>query len=214
VNNAGISGKLGPAEWMHLDYYKRALDVNTLGIVDVTMKFLPLIKKARGRIVITSSASGRFAHPLLNPYNVSKYGAEAFGDGLRRSMRPFGITTSLIEPGMHETPIATHDAVTREMTSAWNNASPEVKEEFGDDYLEKVVDQLHQLQVMIRSSKVSDVVDSYEDALLSRYPRARYVVGLDANFLFLPLQALPECISDWLLEVISPKGPTPAALRK
>ena len=55
----------------------------------------------------------------------------------RRSMRVFGVKSSLIEPGMHETPIASHDAVRREMEAAWKDASPEVKEEFGDDYLEK-----------------------------------------------------------------------------
>ena len=83
VNNAGISGRLGPIEWMHIENYQRALSINTLGIIDVTMTFLPLLKKSKGRVVITSSASGRFAYPLLNPYNVSKYGAEAFGDGFR-----------------------------------------------------------------------------------------------------------------------------------
>ena len=77
-----------------------------------------------------------------------------------------------------------------------------------------VIDQVHQMQVMVTSSKMSDVVDAYEEALLGRYPRARYVVGLDAHLLWLPLQALPECISDWLLEVVSPKGPIPAALKK
>lgn len=214
VNNAGISGRAGPIEWMRIEDYQDALNVNTLGIVDVTMTFLPLVKKAKGRVVITSSASGFFSYPLINPYNVSKYGAEAFGDGLRRSMIMFGVKVSLIEPGMHDTPIASDDNVRRAMTAAWRDATPEVKEEFGDDYLEKVIDQLHQLQMMIRSSKTSDVVDAYEEALLGRYPRARYVVGVDANFLFKPLQALPECLSDRLLELLAPKGPTPAALRR
>ena len=76
-----------------------------------------------------------------------------------------------------------------------------------------VIDQFRKVQA-INSSRVNDVVDAYEEALLGRYPRARYVVGLDANFLFLPLQALPKWISDWLLEVISPAAPTPAALKK
>jgi len=83
LNNAGVSGRFGPIEWMRIEDYQKTYDVNTLGIVDVTMTFLPLIKKSKGRVVIMSSASGRFSHPLLNPYNVSKYGAEFFADGFR-----------------------------------------------------------------------------------------------------------------------------------
>lgn len=214
LNNAGIAGRVGPPEWIRIEDYEAAINVNLLGMIDVTMTFLPLVKKEKGRIVNTSSASGRFAYPPLGPYNVSKYGVEAFTDGLRRSMLMFGVKASLIEPGMHDTPIASHDNVRNALAASWNDAPQDVKDEFGDDYLAQVQDQIHQLQVMIKSSKVSDVVDAYEEALLARHPRARYVVGLDANFLFLPLQALPEWISDPLLEIISPKGPTPAAVRK
>jgi len=52
-------------------------------------------------------------------------------------MRGFGITTCLIEPGMHDTPFTSYDGMRRQMEAAWNDASPEVKEEFGEDYLEK-----------------------------------------------------------------------------
>jgi len=83
INNAGIPGKFGPLEWFSLDDYREVLDVNLYGTINVTMTFLPLVKKARGRIVNTASIGGRVSLPLYAPYSISKYGVEAFTDGLR-----------------------------------------------------------------------------------------------------------------------------------
>ncbi len=53
INNAGITGRPGPADWQTLDDYKKVLGINTFGMIDVTHTFLPLIKKEKGRIVNT-----------------------------------------------------------------------------------------------------------------------------------------------------------------
>ena len=83
VNNAGIAGRLGPPEWMTLDDYKKVLDINLYGIIDMCEVFLPLIKPARGRIINTASVIGRFATPQSPPYTISKFGVEAYSDVLR-----------------------------------------------------------------------------------------------------------------------------------
>jgi hypothetical protein len=62
------------------------------------------------------------------------------------------------------------------------------------------------------STRSGDVVDAYVHALLGSFPRARYVVGMDAKFIFSPLIALPEWLSDWLLFKSQPNQPLPAAL--
>jgi len=48
--------------------------------------------------------------------------------------------------------------------------------------------------------RVIDVVDAYEQGLLGRFPRARYLVGMDCFTFFLPLQMLPEWLGDWLIQ--------------
>ena len=68
---------------MTVDDYKSVAAVNLYGLIDVTMMFLPLVKVARGRVVNTSSEAGRFSMPFISPYAASKYGVEAFTDGLR-----------------------------------------------------------------------------------------------------------------------------------
>ncbi len=64
------------------------------------------------------------------------------------------------------------------------------------------------------SERIDDVVDAYEHALYSMFPRARYVVGFDANYIWLPLQALPEWLGDWLLDRITGDKPIPDVLKK
>jgi len=64
------------------------------------------------------------------------------------------------------------------------------------------------------TTTIDDVVDAYEHALFGRYPRARYVVGRDAKFIYLPLQWLPEWLGDWILRKFDAKCPLPASLKK
>ena len=84
VNNAGVGGSvLGPLEWHRRDAYRELLDVNLLGMVDVTRIFLPLIRKGQGRIVNMSSLAGRMAAIGNGLYTVSKYAVEGYSDCLR-----------------------------------------------------------------------------------------------------------------------------------
>jgi len=66
----------------------------------------------------------------------------------------------------------------------------------------------------LTSSRVSDVLDAYEHALLGVRPRARYVVGNDARFFWLPIQAMPEWLGDWILEFMTKDTPIPAVIKK
>ena len=83
MNNAGIGGYNGPVEFLQIKDFQAVLNVNTLGMVDVTTTFLPLVKREKGRIVNITSIAGRFAFSNMAPYAMSKYAAEAFSDSLR-----------------------------------------------------------------------------------------------------------------------------------
>ena len=104
VNNAGIS-VAAPMELVPLDELRRQMEVNLIGPVAVTQAFLPLIRKARGRIVNIGSIGGRISTPVLGPYSASKYAIEAITDALRIELRPWGINVAVVEPGSIATPI-------------------------------------------------------------------------------------------------------------
>ena len=65
VNNAGIAGGTGVIEWLSMDDYRAAFEVNTLGMIETIRIFLPLVLKSKGRIVNITSIMGRLA--LLRP---------------------------------------------------------------------------------------------------------------------------------------------------
>ena len=64
VNNAGTVHLL-PIEWTPLDIFKRTADVTLWGMIDVTRTFLPLVKKARGRVVNFSSVAGKCSRKFI-----------------------------------------------------------------------------------------------------------------------------------------------------
>src|SRR5262249_1470427 len=51
VNNAGI-GVFGPLEIIPLEQFRTLMEVNVTGQIAVTQAFLPLLRQARGRIVM------------------------------------------------------------------------------------------------------------------------------------------------------------------
>lgn len=67
---------------MTVDDYHSTLKVNMIGVIAMTTTFLPLVKKARGRIVNVASVLGRVA-ANGGGYCISKFAVEAFSDCLR-----------------------------------------------------------------------------------------------------------------------------------
>ncbi|NXI21868.1 RDH7 dehydrogenase, partial [Sterrhoptilus dennistouni] len=82
VNNAGVANPIGPTEWMDIEDFRRVMAVNTFGAIEVTLQLLPLLKRARGRVVNTSSVLGRIS-ANGGGYCLSKFCIEAFSDSLR-----------------------------------------------------------------------------------------------------------------------------------
>ena len=82
VNNAGIAGPIGPVQWLTREDYRSTFEINTLGIVETTRIFLPLVLKEKGRIVNITSMMGRIA-AANSTYVVSKFAAEGYSDILR-----------------------------------------------------------------------------------------------------------------------------------
>ncbi|XP_076776657.1 retinol dehydrogenase 7-like isoform X2 [Arvicanthis niloticus] len=135
VNNAGISIPSGPNEWMKKQDFATVLDVNLLGMIEVTLNMLPLVRKARGRVVNVSSIGGRVSS-IGGGYCISKYGVEAFSDSLRRELSYFGVKVAIIEPGGFKTNVTDVKRISHNLEKLWDQATPEVKEIYGEKYLD------------------------------------------------------------------------------
>ena len=83
VNNAGIMPNYCPAELTSLRDYKRVCDVNLFGSICMTNTFLPLIRKAEGRIVNMCSVVANVGLTATASYSISKSGLRMFSTCLR-----------------------------------------------------------------------------------------------------------------------------------
>ncbi|EDO41770.1 predicted protein [Nematostella vectensis] len=206
VNNAGIAG-VGPVDWIPVERFKHVADINLWGLVDVTKTFLPLVKRARGRIVNVTSIAGRFTLPFASPYSVSKYGAEAFSDAIRRELAPFGISVSIVEPGFFRTKMPTRENLTQQWETLWENLDDDKRDEYGEHYYNtRVKNMVEGIADMMASPNTHHVCKAIAHALTSRTPKPRYVIGQDANYLWYLLSLLPTSAGDTLLRMLEKKA--------
>ncbi|XP_010725347.1 retinol dehydrogenase 5 isoform X1 [Meleagris gallopavo] len=136
VNNAGVANPIGPTEWMRIEDYQQVMAVNTFGAIEVTLQLLPLLKRARGRVVNTSSVLGRLS-ANGGGYCVSKYCIEAFSDSLRRDMYHFGVKVSIVEPGFFKTAVTNLESIEASLRQLWERLAPETRLSYGEEFFHK-----------------------------------------------------------------------------
>ncbi|XP_077392630.1 retinol dehydrogenase 7-like [Festucalex cinctus] len=204
VNNAGVSVPAAPVDWLTVEDYKSMLDVNLVGVIDVTLSVLPLIKKARGRVVNVASVFGRIS-PFGGPYCVSKYGVEAFNDSLRLNLAPFGVKVLCIEPGCFKTNVTDTKILAKNAWTLWERLPQDVKDDYGPDYLECSLQSLNAKFKALTDSDLMKVISCMEHAIAAVHPRIRYSPGWDAKFIWLPLSYMPSFITDSFFLKSTPK---------
>ncbi|MCC6157934.1 MAG: SDR family oxidoreductase [Deltaproteobacteria bacterium] len=200
VNNAGI-GLGGPVEFLPMDDLRRQFEVNFFGLVAVTQAAMPLIRRARGRVVHVSSASGLVSQPFAGPYCASKFALEAMADAMRMELRSAGIQVSIVEPGRIKTPI--WDRTLAEADRLRANMSPKAEEYYGAE--------LDQITSIVKKAEASGipaehVAEAILHALSSPFPRIRYLVGMDARIQVLAAKLLPTRAFDALAMFLMKKG--------
>ncbi|XP_072263975.1 retinol dehydrogenase 7-like [Pyxicephalus adspersus] len=203
VNNAGSATGLAPNEWQTKEDFSKDLNVNLLGTIDVTVNLLHLVRKARGRVVIVSSAMGRLSW-IGGGYSPSKYGVQAFADSLRREMLAFGVKVSIIEPGAFRTQIITWEIHKKNLMQMWENLPVHIRESYGEEYCQQSIKALEKLTEGT-SPKLYEVTDCMEHALTAVHPWTRYSPGLDSKLYYVPVSYLPTAISDFLYSRCAPK---------
>ncbi|XP_012506167.1 PREDICTED: dehydrogenase/reductase SDR family member 9 [Propithecus coquereli] len=198
INNAGVLGVLAPTDWLTVEDYREPIEVNLFGLISVTLNMLPLVKKARGRVINVSSIGGRLAF-VGGGYIPSKYAVEGFNDCLRRDMKAFGVHVSCIEPGLFKTELSDPVKTTEKKLAIWKHLSPDIKQQYGEDYIEKSLSKLKVNTTSFLNVDLSLVVECMDHALTSLFPKTRYAAGKDAKTFWIPLSHMPTVLQDFLL---------------
>jgi NADP-dependent 3-hydroxy acid dehydrogenase YdfG len=115
VNNAGVM-LLGPIENAPIEEWERMLAVNVAGLLYCAHAALPHLLRAAednprkvADMVNISSVAGRVARPGNGAYAATKFGVGAFSESLRQELAERHVRVSLVEPGVVETELGSHN---------------------------------------------------------------------------------------------------------
>ena len=169
INNAGY-GMFGPIEEITIQEIKKQFETNFFGAIRLIKAIVPIMRKqGNGTIVNISSMVGRFAVPLNSAYVSSKFAVEGLSESISFELEEFGIRVIVIEPG-----VVKSDFFHKLKVKGMNLESP---------YHELMERRVNFLDKAMKNSLTSsyDVADTILDALNSKDPKFRYVIGNDAT---------------------------------
>lgn len=112
INNAGIAKfggfmDLDPEEW------KNIIDVNLMGVYNVTRAVLPdLIDQKSGDIINISSTAGQKGAPATSAYSASKFGVLGLTESLAMEVRKHNIRVTALTPSTVATDLAFENKLT------------------------------------------------------------------------------------------------------
>ncbi len=124
INNASTF-QAGYFEEISPDAMRRQIETNLFGPMNVTRAVLPRMRAQRsGHVITISSTAGMIGQEFCVAYATSKFGVEGWMESLRYDVEPFGIATTIVEPGFFRTELL------EEASTTWADLSV-------DDYAER-----------------------------------------------------------------------------
>jgi len=124
INNAA-NFYAGYFEELTPEQMERQLTTSLIGPMNVTRAVLPVMREQRsGHVVTISSSAGLAGFEYGTAYAASKFGVDGWMESLAPEVEPFGIHTTIVNPGFFRT-----ELLTKEST---NYATPSI-----EDYAER-----------------------------------------------------------------------------
>jgi NAD(P)-dependent dehydrogenase (short-subunit alcohol dehydrogenase family) len=169
VNNAA-SFYAGFFEELTPEQIERQLTVSLIGPMNVTRAVLPVMRKQRsGHVITISSLAGLAGFEYNTAYAASKFGVDGWMESLAPEVQPFGIHTTVVNPGFFRTELLTEKSTNYAPTSI-------------EDYAERNAAQ-RELWASMNGKQVGDPA-KLARALLTiadqEQPPFRFIAGADA----------------------------------
>jgi NAD(P)-dependent dehydrogenase (short-subunit alcohol dehydrogenase family) len=169
VNNAG-NFYAGFFEELTADQMERQLTTTLIGPMNVTRAVLPVMRAQRsGHVITISSSAGLTGFAFGTAYAASKFGVEGWMESLRPEVAPFGIHTTIVNPGFFRTELLTPEST--------NFAASAI-----DDYADGRAAQIEwwTSQNGQQSGDPAKLADSLVAIAREVPPRRRFIAGADA----------------------------------
>jgi NAD(P)-dependent dehydrogenase (short-subunit alcohol dehydrogenase family) len=112
VNNAA-NFYAGYFEELTPEQIEQQLATSLIGPMNVTRAVLPIMRKQHfGHITSISSGAGLMGFEFNSAYCAAKFGLEAWMEALQPEVAPFGIHTTIVNPGFFRTELLTQESTT------------------------------------------------------------------------------------------------------
>ncbi|WP_405748414.1 MULTISPECIES: SDR family oxidoreductase [unclassified Streptomyces] len=169
INNAATF-QAGYFEEISEAQMRAQIETNLFGPMNVTRAVLPVMRKQRaGHVVTISSLAGVIGQEFCVAYAASKFGVEGWMESLHFDLEPYGIRTTIVEPGFFRTELLV------DASTSWAEGSIE-------DYAERTAETKKMWQSM--NGRQAGDPAKLADALLKvvglEEPPLRFVAGDDA----------------------------------
>jgi len=169
VNNAAnfIAGYF---EELTPEQIERQLATSLIGPMNVTRAVLPVMRKQRsGHIISISSGAGLVGFEFCSAYAASKFGLEGWMESLAPEVAPFGIHTTIVNPGFFRTELLTEQSA--------SYAAPSIK-----DYADRRAEQLQwwEAQNGQQPGDPAKLVQALLTIVNEEQPPRRFIAGVDA----------------------------------
>jgi len=169
VNNAG-NFFAGYFEELTAEQIGRQLGTLLIGPMNVTRAVLPVMRKQRsGHIISISSTAGLVGFAFCSAYAASKFGLEGWMESLQLEVAPFGITTTIVNPGFFRTELLEPASVTYAESSI-------------EDYADRTAEQLKwwQAQSGRQGGDPAKLARALVAIASEEPPPRRFIAGADA----------------------------------
>jgi NAD(P)-dependent dehydrogenase (short-subunit alcohol dehydrogenase family) len=169
VNNAG-NFFAGYFEELTPEQIDRQLGTLLIGPMNVTRAVLPVMRKQRsGHIISISSTAGLVGFAFCSAYAAAKFGLEGWMESLQQEVAPFGITTTIVNPGFFRTELLEPASVTY--------AEPSI-----EDYADRTAEQLKwwQAQSGQQGGDPAKLAKALVTIASEAQPPRRFIAGTDA----------------------------------
>ncbi len=110
VNNAA-SFEAGLFEELAPEQIERQFTVSVFGPMNVTRAVLPAMRRQRsGHVITISSVAGLVGSAYTSAYAASKFAVDGWMESLAPELEPFGIHTTVVNPGFFRTELLTTES--------------------------------------------------------------------------------------------------------
>lgn len=125
--NAGLMPQ-SMLEALKVDEWDRMVDVNVKGVLYAIAAALPHMQRQKGgHLITTSSVAGHKVRGGGTVYSATKSAVRVIAEGFRQEVKPYGIRTTIISPGMVATELVEHISdpqIAERMRKAYEAAVP------------------------------------------------------------------------------------------